>query len=249
MILAVASPLRKSIPACAGEPRTITQQPRRRWVYPRVCGGARPCHHVQSVHIGLSPRVRGSRGDSWVTPASRRSIPACAGEPCVCARPRGPAPVYPRVCGGARRLRLRSLGGGGLSPRVRGSLQQCRRAPRIRWSIPACAGEPPQIPLSSLWREVYPRVCGGASLARMNDSGSSGLSPRVRGSRLSTKTWSPIERSIPACAGEPGAPTTSWSRSRVYPRVCGGAGIHLVYRSTGIGLSPRVRGSRVRLGR
>ena len=52
--------------------------------------------------------------------------------------------------------------------------------------------------------------------------------------------------SIPACAGEPVA-VPAWPRpSGVYPRVCGGTEWSLVNTAFRWGLSPRVRGNRVR---
>ena len=54
---------------------------------------------------------------------------------------------------------------------------------------------------------VYPRVCGGADLDTRDTGRSEGLSPRVRGSHRHASRISAARRSIPACAGEPGAPT------------------------------------------
>ena len=56
----------------------------------------------------------------------------------------------------------------------------------------------------------------------------------------------PLEGSIPACAGEPFSPYQQPYGNRVYPRVCGGT---LTYDGTKLilrGLSPRVRGNRLR---
>ena len=52
-------------------------------------------------------------------------------------------------------------------------------------------------------------------------------------------------RSIPARAGEPSAPLDGAHRRRVYPRACGGAPCTVPCRPERLGLSPRVRGSRV----
>ena len=49
-----------------------------------------------------------------------------------------------------------------------------------------------------------------------------GLSPRVRGNRVSTQEKSYSIGSIPACAGEPNPELTLAAVSGVYPRVCGG---------------------------
>ena len=132
----------------------------------------------------------------------------------------------------------------GLSPRVRGSPV----APEI------C-----EAPV-----QVYPRVCGGAQVARAEQGFCSGLSPRVRGSprRLHStytikgsipacagspaivcrRVW--CARSIPACAGEPNSLYPSVMMDTVYPRVCGGAATISVAGGIAPGLSPRVRGSR-----
>ena len=49
-----------SIPACAGEPYRCRWMCRCRPVYPRVCGGAARTDALESLGLGLSPRVRGS---------------------------------------------------------------------------------------------------------------------------------------------------------------------------------------------
>ncbi len=72
---------RGSIPACAGEPRFLTEQSARERVYPRVCGGADGGACVGETVRGLSPRVRGSPASSEPAISRRGSIPACAGEP------------------------------------------------------------------------------------------------------------------------------------------------------------------------
>ena len=51
---------RRSIPACAGEPRPENSAPARHPVYPRVCGGTRRRSSNVWSGRGLSPRVRGN---------------------------------------------------------------------------------------------------------------------------------------------------------------------------------------------
>ena len=89
-----------SIPACAGEPRTRVEMPRSLKVYPRVCGGTRPCVLQISQSQGLSPRVRGNQSRTTTRTAAIRSIPACAGEPTLRNSVLSGGGVYPRVCGG-----------------------------------------------------------------------------------------------------------------------------------------------------
>ena len=130
-----------SIPACAGETATPpVDQPARR-VYPRVCGGNHLEGNAMSSSGGLSPRVRGKRGGRRLAGRGAGSIPACAGETGCGSLPVPFAAVYPRVCGGNRRVNPHPLRPGGLSPRVRGKPASARRHLPSAGSIPACAGE------------------------------------------------------------------------------------------------------------
>ena len=176
---------------------------------------------------GLSPRVRGNPGGGPGGKILVRSIPACAGEP-------NQRPIH-------------RLEQGGLSPSVRGNLQRtCDASARPR-SIPACAGEPDDVGghWAILW--VYPRVCGGTGIVCPAGIAGVGLSPRVRGNLYLPGVFVHIERSIPACAGEPEAYADGTCAVRVYPRVCGGTRRLTPAAPTGMGLSPRVRGNRRRL--
>ena len=70
-----------------------------------------------------------------------------------------------------------------------------------------------------------------------------GLSPRVRGNHRMYTEYHTTVRSIPACAGEPGAVRRHAGQREVYPRVCGGT-YHEIHLRYGVaGLSPRVRGT------
>ena len=259
----------RSIPACAGEPPSGSRRSPPFKVYPRVCGGAafnRPDSHIDQ---GLSPRVRGSRYILGRGAATARSIPACAGEPRRSTAHAAAPGVYPRVCGGAQPDPWRITDQTGLSPRVRGSRECWPRHRRRTGSIPACAGEPTPptgLPASGTGLSprvrgshvglggrrrvcgVYPRVCGGAIAALVGMALARGLSPRVRGSRASGRGTSGRPGSIPACAGEPHRWSPAQPASRVYPRVCGGAGLKVRVGTAWEGLSPRVRGSRIEHG-
>ena len=150
-----------SIPAYAGEPYSVQNIQRTACVYPRVCGGTSPSSHALNSALGLSPRMRGNpirrRGNDQI----HRSIPAYAGEPTSHPRavPRGR--VYPRVCGGTRRLELLGFAAQGLSPRMRGNHGRAVQAFNASRSIPAYAGEPRPGRPWPFRTAVYPRVCGG----------------------------------------------------------------------------------------
>ena len=232
-----------SIPACAGEPSRRAYLPRYQRVYPRVCGGT-PVHTLRATRpYGLSPRVRGNHGDAIIAERLGGSIPACAGEPTLAAYLGCPTAVYPRVCGGTVKVNRRLLPGQGLSPRVRGNLIQASRTSITRRSIPACAGEPPAISLTTGIIKVYPRVCGGTRPTGIALPPPRGLSPRVRGNPYRGCRGVRYRGSIPACAGEPRLAGKTLRPRRVYPRVCGGTWGCTSGYARGRGLSPRVRGN------
>ena len=153
--------LARSIPACAGEPRRSHCGTQSGGVYPRVCGGTGTVTAPVGWLKGLSPRVRGNPRRSFSERTSRRSIPACAGEPSAAAAGDTDARVYPRVCGGTPSLLLAGGASLGLSPRVRGNPFPLPDVGIRQGSIPACAGEPPALWPPESSRRVYPRVCGG----------------------------------------------------------------------------------------
>ena len=213
-----------SIPACAGEPNRVPAAQTLPRVYPRVCGGTPSATGTGAAMTGLSPRVRGNRQGDGELLSAFGSIPACAGEPSRPACGRCGRRVYPRVCGGTDQQVIISGRSEGLSPRVRGNLDD-RGAFRLTpGSIPACAGEPRS---DSLLAASMP-----------------GLSPRVRGNLHDVRRARRYLRSIPACAGEPGVSVAFFDGERVYPRVCGGTALNVDRSGFEMGLSPRVRGNR-----
>ena len=154
-------PLCRSIPACAGEPRTPRRDEVAKRVYPRVCGGTCWNGRQRWTIGGLSPRVRGNPRRRRRPAGRQRSIPACAGEPPSGGRGARVSRVYPRVCGGTLRADRTRTVAAGLSPRVRGNRLFQRRLQHCGRSIPACAGEPGTRPALGSPGKVYPRVCGG----------------------------------------------------------------------------------------
>ena len=233
----------RSIPACAGEPSGLRRACLSGSVYPRVCGGTFLIMLWLIIYAGLSPRVRGNLHRPLWRGLSAGSIPACAGEPTSSPANGLSWTVYPRVCGGTLWLIIYALAMAGLSPRVRGNLYQARRGSRTSRSIPACAGEPPDVHAASRHSGVYPRVCGGTSARSGTGGSSAGLSPRVRGNLDAEAYWRMRNGSIPACAGEPPHANASGLRPWVYPRVCGGTVPFLAFGIRRAGLSPRVRGN------
>ena len=212
----------RSIPACAGEPAGDKSSPASKTVYPRVCGGTSGTALPSGDGKGLSPRVRGNHVPLFSEHKTRRSIPACAGEPSCEGLQCDTLEVYPRVCGGTDFIDMLDIASKGLSPRVRGN---------------------PTTQPNTTAQGVYPRVCGGTHYQLRLLHHTMGLSPRVRGNRRKRNRNANGKRSIPACAGEPKASTVALPPTRVYPRVCGGAADAKRTAAQTNGLSPRVRGS------
>ena len=129
---------------------------------------------------------------------------------------------------------------------MRGNRTARNRVSARARSIPACAGEPLALRRERAPVGVYPRVCGGTALINRLALSERGLSPRVRGNRRSHRSTALRSRSIPACAGEPFPTGNRYSARGVYPRVCGGTRPCLAAMRLPAGLSPRVRGNRMR---
>ena len=256
----------RSIPACAGEPRTFPGSEIRAdfGVYPRVCGGT-------GARLGaISPTCLGSR-----------SIPACAGEPWTREPRLTLQQVYPRVCGGTspcRRVKARRTAksqtvyprvcGGtgasldpmaiaahdtGLSPRVRGNLILVRLegVPRLPGLSPRVRGNRQISRLASNMelgaRGLSPRVRGNRRKpVRITAMTGTGLSPRVRGNLKNPHGWD-LASVYRVCGGTSSGPT---AYERSIPACAGEPSSCAAHRTPMAGLSPRVRGNHLdRLGR
>ena len=239
----------RSIPACTGEPLGRADRPGCGRVYPRVYGGTGLVMIAVGPFPGLSPRVRGNQHQCAGPGGRCGSIPACTGEPRSLPRSRRASAVYPRVYGGTRNVRTWPAIVAGLSPRVRGNLLHVGHERLVRGSIPACTGEPQGRGGGQHNAKVYPRVYGGTIAVSLRWPLAAGLSPRVRGNLVAPGDRGRVHGSIPACTGEP----RSWIRTSmpvtVYPRVYGGTQRKGAGIKAPTGLSPRVRGNRLRAGR
>ena len=234
----------RSIPTCVGQPRWLFMILRIAWVYPHVCGAAMASLVQQSHSRGLSPRVWGSRTQSFLHIGQRRSIPTCVGQPVSRYGNRAFSSVYPHVCGAAFFCFCTWWPGLGLSPRVWGSQWRTVSCEPLSRSIPTCVGQPLRPRLAYRANSVYPHVCGAAGQCAAVVSLCDGLSPRVWGSQR-FKPISPILlRSIPTCVGQPSTCVTVQNQHRVYPHVCGAASKRKSRVVCQEGLSPRVWGSR-----
>ncbi len=169
------------IPARAGQPAARQPSPRRPGAYPRACGATRHrCLFLQQLE-GLSPRVRGNRGDVALGQGAVGPIPARAGQPLPGGRGRCRSKAYPRACGATQVMLNRTSPMVGLSPRVRGNLSPTRCGFSRRGPIPARAGQPAKSTHGGVPVRAYPRACGATFWVSIVVTFLVGLSPRVRG--------------------------------------------------------------------
>ena len=238
---------RRSIPAHAGKPCASPSGAPDSRVYPRPRGGALGATQNTHIIVGLSPPTRGSPVGKGSHLGVAGSIPAHAGEPRTNIVVSPYCKVYPRPRGGAGSMASIRSSVAGLSPPTRGSRIYHTPHDDAGGSIPAHAGEPHLSHPTRRCRRVYPRPRGGAYSSLFLFLVLFGLSPPTRGSPGIVGCMPPIERSIPAHAGEPGRRSFQRDRPTVYPRPRGGARIAGTSSLTPQGLSPPTRGSRLRL--
>ena len=185
--------------------------------YPRVRRNPGPLWHYE----GLSPRVRAHPGLGCLQGVSERAIPACAGSPTPAIETLKEAPVHPRLCGLTEGIASESRRRRGPFPRVRAHRRRPFRQHTSPRSIPACAGSPtPQLTVVQC-APVHPRVCGLTPQRACLWQFLRGPSPRVRAHPDGARVLSPLDRSIPACAGSPIVPWVGCVSDAVHPRVCG----------------------------
>ncbi len=194
--------------------------------------------------FGSSPRVRGTRRQLGREEPRDRFIPARAGNAATNPQRFSHLPVHPRACGERRSIQGSASAYFGSSPRVRGTpatLQPLIEADRF---IPARAGNAGKPDATGPASTVHPRACGervGASLQADEEDGSS---PRVRGTLDSGDLSRRQYRFIPARAGNAFRDPVRRGVQSVHPRACGERGKPPMTRTTVIGSSPRVRGTR-----
>ena len=243
MECALPSPLVRFIPACAGNRRPRPAGPAPFPVHPRVCGEQAFSMVGFASNRGSSPRVRGTDAKDGGHGEGNRFIPACAGNRVLNMASLPRRLVHPRVCGEQDNSATPHSRHTGSSPRVRGTAVMRGHHLVIGRFIPACAGNRARQTLQKPAQPVHPRVCGEQSRAWVMSSGTTGSSPRVRGTALARGAAALAPRFIPACAGNRGCALRGWARAAVHPRVCGEQGEPPTTISDVPGSSPRVRGT------
>ena len=151
--------------------------------------------------MGSSPRMRGTLLSRHYSGRCAGIIPAYAGNT---SRPQAYSTRsrdHPRVCGEHLRLSGKNSAKPGSSPRMRGTPVRLREPRRMTGIIPAYAGNTfyPMCSLGEL--RDHPRVCGEHFACRIKVAGSTGSSPRMRGTRDVSRIADFFDGIIPAYAG------------------------------------------------
>ena len=241
---------RRSIPAWAGNTRTMTQCRTQGFGHgpsPRGRGNPRtPSNGADGYNYGgPSPRGRGTPTSNAMLehPNQLRSIPAWAGNTVGLGLILRHGPVHPRVGGEHSLLRVSYATAHGSSPRGRGTRrQQGQLAPAGRF-IPAWAGNTTIRIASSSLATVHPRVGGEHAIERETRMMHDGSSPRGRGTPSTAPVCACSYRFIPAWAGNTQYGPGVCLLISVHPRV-GGEHLFAEHREhVAIGSSPRGRGT------
>ena len=234
-----------SSPRVRGTPGADCRRSELERFIPACAGNSEMANGAPTATVGSSPRVRGTRRLGGTMGGPQRFIPACAGNSLdsisagaevnrfipACAGNSTPAPVPPSRTP--------------VHPRVCGELAVVAHdAVAERRFIPACAGNSPDRRKREARSSVHPRVCGELALTSRRTVYDAGSSPRVRGTLRPRMNRRRNRRFIPACAGNSKVLAPTNSNEPVHPRVCGELESSITRGLSGVGSSPRVRGTR-----
>ena len=214
----------------------------------RGCGRAVSAEK-RIARVGSSPRGRGTRRDLYRSHCYRRFIPARAGNTTRPSRRATRTPVHPRAGGEHRNSAARRWQGIGSSPRGRGTPPPRKPGRLGHRFIPARAGNTPCRAPRSSPIAVHPRAGGEHPAGATVTAGTTGSSPRGRGTRPELQGARHHHRFIPARAGNTSGPGGGRRREPVHPRA-GGEHVSMHHCMSWMGgSSPRGRGTPVRLRR
>ena len=234
---------RRLIPACAGNTRPIGRRSHRRAAHPRLRGEhVRHLDHAER-NAGSSPPARGTRGPPESAHASRRLIPACAGNTPLTPAQHTSNTAHPRLRGEHFPRSSGTMRARGSSPPARGTRFARDVRGRFGRLIPACAGNTSRVFPLGFHESAHPRLRGEHHLPDRTRVKRRGSSPPARGTRCVGARQSIAARLIPACAGNTPFARQTASLSAAHPRLRGEHAILDVLRGAGFGSSPPARGT------
>ena len=214
-----------------------------RSVHPRACGEQLNGFWISQPDAGSSPRMRGTVRRHGHEGAGYRFIPAHAGNRVTSAAKNVARPVHPRACGEQPGLRAMRFYRPGSSPRMRGTGRDDGAAICRARFIPAHAGNSDVVVAGLPCQPVHPRACGEQRPIRRPASGTTGSSPRMRGTVSPADDTYCANRFIPAHAGNSSGAVRGILCHPVHPRACGEQQLARALRAVAGGSSPRMRGT------
>ena len=217
-----------------------------RGIIPAYAGNTVLDHLDQQFVTGSSPRMRGTPAALSFDGTRLGIIPAYAGNTDGVFYVPGTVWDHPRVCGEHTVSMVVYATMLGSSPRMRGTLGSQLCLSVGVGIIPAYAGNTSWLPPVENWSGDHPRVCGEHLHGSLPSMGTSGSSPRMRGTLGDCLAGFFRHGIIPAYAGNTGLVRRGHGRSGDHPRVCGEHPLpsNEFYQSPGS--SPRMRGTRQR---
>ena len=150
---------------------------------------------------------------------------------------------HPRVCGEHSSSVWAEAPSPGSSPRMRGTPFMSSIVYIFTGIIPAYAGNTKAEAWRALRRRDHPRVCGEHSIRPAKLTGDLGSSPRMRGTLLGFLVGQEHCGIIPAYAGNTVGSGRWPDRCWDHPRVCGEHPPTVCQGVSGLGSSPRMRGT------
>ena len=189
--------------------------------HPRVCG-EHPYYRSAGVNSwGSSPRMRGTPSLPSDSSPSFGIIPAYAGNTIPTSSCVSPAWDHPRVCGEHSIHSSFFLTWSGSSPRMRGTPWRRTSLHIASRIIPAYAGNTVRDVVDFVPHGDHPRVCGEHFKGLHEDPESTGSSPRMRGTPVSSLAAICFAGIIPAYAGNTHCFDFVLLAHGDHPRVCG----------------------------
>ncbi len=214
-----------------------------RAVHPRGRGEQPRSTGLSMTIDGSSPRTRGTGCAISQAHLDMRFIPADAGNRQSATAAARRSTVHPRGRGEQSTSIKQPLIMLGSSPRTRGTVAKDNpNACGIRF-IPADAGNRSLGRCSARHMTVHPRGRGEQGKNLVNKEGSSGSSPRTRGTAVEAAAGFIPERFIPADAGNRSCLSPARCRGSVHPRGRGEQNLPALASIGNTGSSPRTRGT------
>ena len=154
-----------------------------------------------ALHLGSSPRMRGTPTDTAREPPGAGLIPTYAGNTLVRPRSAHPARAHPHVCGEHSGECETSPIFQGSSPRMRGTRQRYWPGSPRSGLIPTYAGNTKGANSAGVLTRAHPHVCGEHAIEVVAAVFTWGSSPRMRGTHVARLRNVRVAGLIPTYAG------------------------------------------------